>query len=172
MQRKSIVFLLLLAAFTCPAMAEEAIMKAIPDAKVVGKGKLAVLLWDVYEATLYAPGGQWTKNGPFALSILYFRKIEGKDIADRSVEEIRRQGFQDEGTLEKWHDEMHALFPDVQKGTVLKAVFVPGRHTEFFEGSRFLGTIGGDCFLDYFSGIWLSENTPEPALRKKLLGLS
>lgn len=172
MRRKLISFLSLLLISSQPALAEEVVMKTIPSAEIVGVGRLSILFWDVYDATLYAPGGQCEKGKPFALSIHYFHEINGKDIADRSIEEMRGQGFEDEDMLRKWHVEMNAIFPDVQNGTVLTAVFTPGKHTEFFENGRKIGTVKGDDFLHRFSGIWLSENTSEPALRKKLLGQS
>lgn len=172
MRRKLISFLSLLFIFSQPAIAEEVIKQYIPDANIVGEGRLTFLIWDAYDATLYAPGGQWQAEKPFALSLHYLLKINGEDIADRSIKEIRGQGFEDESILKKWHAEMNAIFPDVQNGTVLTAVFMPGKQTEFFENGRKIGVVAGDDFLRRFSDIWLSEKTSEPALRKKLLGQS
>jgi len=172
MLRNLISIIILLLICSQPAMAKEAITKTIPNAKIVGEGRLTYMLLNVYDATLYAPHAQLTNNQPFALSIHYLREINGNDIANRSIEEMRRQGLQDEEMLKTWHAEMSAIFPDVQNGTVLTAVFTPGKHTEFFQNNRSIGTINGDDFLHYFSGIWLSEKTSEPALREKLLGLS
>lgn len=169
---KLISFLSLLLIYSQVALAEEVVIKTIPSAEIVGAGRLSVLFWDVYDATLYASGGQWAKDKPFALSIHYFHEIEGKDITDRSIEEMRGQDFNDEDTLRKWHTELNAIFPDVQNGTVLTAVFIPGKQTEFFENGRKIGIVKGDDFLNRFSGIWLSEKTSEPSLRKKLLGPS
>lgn len=171
MRRKFITLWSLLLIFTQPVLAQDEVKQTMPNAELVGEGRLSVLFMDVYDATLYAPDGQWAKDKPFALSIHYFRDIDGDDIADRSIEEMRGQGFQDEDMLNQWHAEMDAIFPDVQNGTVLTAFFVPGKHTEFFENGRSMGIVEGDEFLHRFSGIWLSEKTSEPALRKQLLGL-
>ena len=78
----------------------------------------------------------------------------------------------DEEILNKWYVEMNSIFPDVKNGTVLTAIFIPGKDTEFFENNRSIGAIKGDNFLRRFSDIWLGEKTSEPALRKKLLGLT
>ena len=129
------------------------------------------MLWDVYEATLYAPEGIWRKDRPFALSLHYLRDISGREIADRSVQGMRKQGYIDEITLAAWYSQMRSIFPDVQNGTVLSGIFIPGRDTFFYEGDRLIGIIKGDLFAQWFFGIWLSENTSEPQLRKKLLGL-
>lgn len=143
---------------------------AIPGAKVVGKGRLSIAFWDVYDATLYAPQGKWSPVTPFALSIHYFREIEGKDIADRSVKEIRQQGFADEVKLAAWNTQMKSLFPDVKNGSVLTAVFYPDKETVFYDGEKQIGSIKGEEFAKYFSGIWLGEKTSEPELRQELLG--
>lgn len=155
-----------------PALAEKLVMEAIPNTRIVGVGRMSFMFWDIYDAKLYTSNGQWPTDKPFMLSLHYFRDFDGLDIADRSIKEMRGQGFKDDETLAKWHKEMNAIFPDVKKDTVLTAVFFPGKHTEFFENGRSIGTIKGDDFLRHFSGIWLNERTSEPSLRKKLLGQS
>lgn len=127
--------------------------------------------WDVYEATLYAPEGVWDPTQAYALSIKYYRALEGKAIADRSVQEMRKQGFTDEVKLAAWNAQMKAIFPDVSDGTVLTAVHMPGQPTIFYRGDQNLGAIKGDDFSALFFGIWLAEKTSEPKLRRALLGL-
>ena len=75
----------------------------VPDARKVGEGRLTYFFWDIYDAALYAPRGVWTNSPPFALQLSYLRAIPGKDIADRSAEEMRKQGFNDFTTLAVWH---------------------------------------------------------------------
>lgn len=168
---KLIKILLFIIILSQPALAQEAIIKKISDAKMVGVGRMSFMFWDVYDATLYTSNGQWPTDKPFILSLRYFRDFDGLDIADRSIHEMRGQGFKDEEMLKKWHKEMKDIFPNVKNGTVLSAVFVPGKYTEFFENDRSIGIIKGDEFLRQFSGIWLNEKTSESDLRKKLLGL-
>lgn len=153
------------------AFATETPLASVPNASVVGRGVLSYAFWDVYEATLYAPDGRWDATQPFALSIEYYRAINGKNIADRSVQEIRRQGFTDEVRLAAWNTQMKAIFPDVKDGTVLSAVYVPGKPTVFYNGADVIGEIKGDDFGNLFFAIWLGERTSEPKLRRALLGL-
>lgn len=170
---QSIFFLHAINAFAAEehAVPAETVQASVPGAALVGRGVLSYAFWDVYEATLFAPDGVWNSNQPFALSIHYFRVIKGKDIADRSVQEIRQQGFTDEVTLAAWHAQMKAIFPDVKNGTVLTAVYAPGKHTAFYNGTTVIGAIKGDDFGNAFFGIWLAEKTSEPTLRRALLGL-
>lgn len=147
------------------------VQTSVPGAAVVGRGVLSYAFWDIYEATLFAPEGVWDANKPYALSIEYFRALNGKAIADRSVQEMRQQGFTNEVTLAAWNAQMKAIFPDVDNGTVLTAVYVPGQHTTFYKGADTIGVIKGDDFGKSFFGIWLAEKTSEPRLRRALLGL-
>lgn len=169
---RKLLLLVFAFSFSAQAFSAETIMRLIPDAKMVGQGRLSVAFWDVYDASLYAPQGKLTETGPHALSIRYMREIEGKDIADRSVQEIRDQGFSDEIRLAAWNAQMKAIFPDVRDGTMLSAVFIPGQKTVFYEGEKQIGVIKDAEFTRLFSDIWLGEKTSEPTLRRKLLGIS
>lgn len=153
------------------ALAGQTMLNSVPDASVVGRGVLSYAFWDVYEATLYAPKGRFDPTKPVALSIAYYHAIDGKDIADRSVQEMRKQGFNDEIKLAAWNAQMKAIFPNVKDGTVLSAVYNPGRQTAFYNGGEAIGSIKGDDFGKLFFGIWLGERTSEPELRRALLGL-
>lgn len=171
--RHSILALLsFLLLYSPSVIASEAVINLVPNASVVGRGILTYAFWDVYEATLYAPKGQFKPSKPFALSIKYFHEIDGKDIADKSVQEMRKQGFNDEIKLAAWHTQLKAIIPDVKNGTVLSAVFTPDGQTYFFNGSKAIGTVKGGDFARLFFGIWLGENTSKPELRRNLLGLS
>jgi hypothetical protein len=157
---------------TSAALANNVTQKYIKNAAMVGTGTLSIVLWDVYDATLYAPNGKWDATAPFALSISYLREIEGIDIADRSIEEIRKQGFSNESTLSTWQSELRGIFPNVKNGSELTAIYIPGKKTQFYSANKFIGSVNGDEFGKQFFNIWLSEKTSEPSLRRKLLGLS
>lgn len=173
MQRK--LFTLLTSVFflysPCTIASENA-MGLVPNASVVGQGILSYAFWDIYEATLYAPNGRFKPNKPFALSIKYFHPINGKDIADKSVQEMRKQGFHDEIKLAAWNTQLKSFLPDVKNGTVLSAVYIPKEQTKFFNGNLVIGSIKGDDFARLFFGIWLENTTSKPELRRALLGLS
>lgn len=144
----------------------------LTDAQKVGEGRLTYLLWDVYDARLYAPDGQWDENEPFALTLHYLRSLKGEAIADRSVEEMRKQGFEDEVKLAAWHSQMRNIFPDVENGTELTGLYTPGEPTRFYQNGKLMGAVQDAEFGQWFFDIWLSEQTTEPELRIQLLGLS
>lgn len=142
----------------------------LPDAQLVGKGKLTYMVWDVYNATLYAPKGQWNKDKPFALKLDYLREISGKDIAGAAVSEMRQQGFTDEVKLAEWYAQMEEIFPDVGPGTALMGIYKPNQATAFYnQNGELVGQVKDPEFGKYFFAIWLGENTSRPMLRANLL---
>lgn len=172
MPRRFLILLSTVIFYSQSAFAVEVALSFVPSPAVVGRGVLSYAFWDVYEATLYAPRGQWDPLKPFALSIEYYHAIDGKDIADRSVQEMRHQGYTDEVKLAAWNAQMKEIFPNVKKGTVFSAVYIPGKETIFYNGNQVIGIIKGDDFGRSFFDIWLNEKTSEPTLRRALLGVS
>ena len=161
---------LLCTLFFIPAYASPLISQHVPDAKEVGSGRLSVVFWDVYDITLYAPEGDWQHSKPFALKITYMRTIDGTDIADRSAEEMRNLGYNNEVKLAAWHSQMRTIFPDVAPGTELTGVYRSDQSTIFYHNNQQIGLVRDPEFGQWFFDIWLSEKTPEPQLRAALLG--
>jgi hypothetical protein len=152
-----------------PSYALEHIRSYVPDAQKVGEGRLSYLLWDVYDATLYAPKGAWEDGEPFALQLSYLRALDGRQIADRSIEEIRGQGFADEVKLATWHAQMRKIFPDVDEGVRLTGVYTQSGESVFYYDDVEIGRISDAEFGRAFFGIWLNEKTSAPDLRRQLL---
>lgn len=156
----------------CNAHADmNTISRYVPQAQEVGTGRLRFLFWDVYDATLYAPDARWSPKQTYALSISYLRKLSGKDIAQTSADAIRDLGFADEEILDKWHKLMLMIFPDVDENTTLIGIRDRLGQTIFYNNGKMTGVITDQEFADWFFGIWLSEKTQKPQLRRELLGL-
>jgi hypothetical protein len=144
----------------------------IPEARAIGQGRLSVFMFDVYDATLYTSDGKWQEGQPLALELKYLREIEGYKIADRSAEEMRNQGLEDEVEIAAWHAQMRKIFPNVQEGVTLTGVLTSENHTVFIKNGQEIGRIKDPNFGRAFFNIWLNEKTSAPKLRKKLLGLT
>jgi hypothetical protein len=147
------------------------VLAHVPQASLTGQGRMTYLMWDVYDATLYAPAGRYQPNQPYALSLTYLRSLEGRAIADRSVEEMRTQGFSNEIKLAQWHSQMRSIFPDVSAGNTLTGVATREGHTRFYRDGKLIGEIADSQFTETFFNIWLSPKTTAPNLRKALIGL-
>jgi hypothetical protein len=153
------------------ASAEGVVANYVESPKAVGTARLSVLFWDVYDATLYAPKGEYAKGESFALKLNYLMEFKGDEIAERSVEEMRKQGFADEMKLAAWYSQMKAIFPNVTKGSVITGIYQPNKPTPFYAGSTKLGVIQDPEFGRHFFDIWLSEKSSEPEMRRTLLGV-
>lgn len=153
-----------------PVLAMEDIKEHVPNAQKVGEARLTMMLWDVYDATLIAPNGKWSADKPFALQLTYLRHLDGEKIADRTIKEMRKQGFQDEIKLATWHTQMRQIFPDVYEGDILSGISTKTGTSIFLKNGEQIGQVNDPQFSKTFFAIWLSPETSAPDLRLGLLG--
>lgn len=154
------------------ATVPEHVRKYLSDARIAGPGRLTWFGFHVYDAHLYAPRGFDARTPfarPFVLELEYARKLEGRAIADASRDEIVRMGFGSEDERARWHQQMAALFPDVDKQRRLAGVHLPDKGARFYFDGRFIGAIEDVEFARAFFSIWLDPRTRAPRLRDGLL---
>ena len=162
---------LLLTSFSSFA-SSDVVKRFIAEPKAVGEtARMTYLFWDVYDATLYAPKGTYSEQQPFVLALRYLRDLDGKAIAERSLEEMQKQGFNDSALGKKWLQQMIDIFPDVSENTTLYGVRNASGYTEFYQGNNKLGEVQDPQFTRWFFDIWLGAKTSEPKLRAEILGL-
>jgi len=123
----------------------------------------------VYDISLWRPAAPPDTSSPFALELAYAMRFKGRDIAARSVEEMKAQGYTDTAQLARWERAMAHIFPDVKPGDRLLGVALPGKAARFYAGDRHLGNIEDPAFVRAFFDIWLSEKTRAPQVRAQLL---
>jgi hypothetical protein len=173
MRKTTLLALVMSLSLTGTALADLRTAKLqIPDAELVGEGRLKFLFWSVFDAALYAPGGVWSEEKPFALSLSYLRDLEGNSIVQASIDEMRKQGMNDEAVLERWRKAMAEIFPDVDDKTTLTGIVNEEGHTLFYRNGELQGIIPDADFSKRFFSIWLGEKTSEPGLRAQLIGSS
>lgn len=153
-----------------PAELPPAACNVIEPCRMVGKGRLRWWGFHVYDAALWAREGRWQAEAPYVLDIIYARNITGAQLADTSVDEIRRLGVKDEARLARWGAQLRAVFPDVQPGSRLTGVYRQQRGAQFFSGARLLGSIDDPELARRFFEIWLDPRTQTPELRAALIG--
>lgn len=160
-----------------PAVPVE-LSQGLPAARLQGQGTLRFLGLRIYEARLWvgaqtlAPSWSDAPAVPLALELHYARAFRSEAIAARSLQEMRRQGPIEPAQAARWQATMQRLFPDVQSGDRLTGLWRPDRGAEFFFNGRATGEVGEATepgFARRFFGVWLSEQTSEPALRAALL---
>jgi len=162
--------------------AEAGRVQAVPAAATVlaplreaGSGTYSYWGFDVYQARLWVEPGfdaNALARQRYVLELQYQRGFKGRDIAQRSLAEMRRQGPLSEEQAQRWLAAMQAAFPDVASGDRLLGVHVPGHGAQFYANGRPTAEVADPEFARRFFGIWLSEWTSAPQLRAALLGPS
>jgi hypothetical protein len=145
----------------------------LPGALLRGQGRLRFLGLSVYDARLWVGDGfdpATYTAAPVALELVYARRLVGRMIAERSLDEMQRvPGISPEQGA-RWLDAMKAVFPDVAQGDRITGVHRPGVSARIFVNASLRGEIADADFARRFFGIWLSPSTSEPGLRQALLG--
>ena len=145
----------------------------LPGARLLGRGTLRFLGLRIYDARLWvgaAPlGADWAAASK-ALELQYSRSLDGAQIAERSLTEMRRQGDIDSPKAARWLAAMKQVFPDVKEGDRITGLNLPGMGARFFVNGQLKGDVREPEFARFFFGIWLSPKTSEPTLRDALLG--
>lgn len=158
------------AAINVPPQLPVPVCSLLESCRMVGKGRLRWWGFHVYDAALWSRDGRWQPDAPYVLDIVYARRVSGAQLAATSIDEMRRMGVTDEARLARWEAGMRTVFPDVEAGSRLIGVYLPGRGAQFHSGSRSLGAIEDPEFARRFFEIWLAPGTLKPELRSALLG--
>ena len=143
----------------------------MPELKALGGGLLRVFGFQVYNVYLWTPAGAaFDRSKPYALDLQYLRTFSAKQLAERSIDEMRGQGIGGDAVYPKWLAEMERVFADVKEGDRLTGVVTPTKTSKFFYNGAFRGEVLDPAFADAFFGIWLSEKSSQPRVRNLLLG--
>lgn len=127
----------------------------------------------IYDIRLWAQAPVDTQSWGqqvLALELIYARSLSGREIAKRSLAEMRRQAEISASQAQVWLREMEAAFPDVKAGDRISGLNEPGEGISFFVNGRLQRRIADPLFARLFLGIWLAPQSSEPGLRKQLLG--
>ena len=174
--RGLIVALLL---FAAPAIGQEPPTGVAQSWQMVGQGDMRWLGFRLYSARLWsAPQTVWRQDSApaadarFALELTYARDIPGQQLVQSSIDELTRLGWRDSSRLERWRTLLSTVFPDVREGERIVGLRDPVQGAVFYHQGRRTGVIEDVELAQAFFDIWLDPRTREPALRKRLLGLS
>lgn len=141
----------------------------LPGLKPSEAQRLKIWGFEIYDARLWTRpefSVQQYSTQNFGLELSYLRKFEGKDIAKRSIEEMKRVGKFTSDQEAAWLQAMTRIFPTVDKGDKLLGIYKPNEGAEFWANQKRVGMIADTQFANLFFGIWLHEATSAPEIRK------
>lgn len=172
MRHLILIFLFL---FTTPAIAQEGAAAPSYVAKAsstpmeqVGSGKYRKLGFNIYEATLWAPNGEYNKSEPFALQVHYLRELSKETVVDAVVEDVRKQQLADNATIDEWQEILADALPAVKAGDDIVGVSIPGKPAQLYYNGKLLASIDDKRLSDSFFNIWLG-NVADPKLKAQLI---
>ncbi|NQZ15954.1 MAG: chalcone isomerase family protein [Idiomarina sp.] len=160
---------LLVSALSTPAFAASCEASVPGDFSKVGETRLSVLFWDVYDATLYSPSGEYEKSERQALNLNYLRDIDADDLIETTEEEWQKLKL-DSSEHEGWLAKLKDIWPNIKKGDCLLLVESDNGYAEFYQGEELLGTVESQVFTDQFLAIWLSPESRFEDERNELVG--
>lgn len=141
----------------------------VAPARVAGKGEFTWFGLSIYDAELWVGEKGYISDAPFVLELTYARNLDGKKIADASVEQMEKIGAGTPAQRSQWQARMREIFPNVKKGTRLAGAYLPGSGARFYIDGNPLASVPDPAFAKAFFGIWLDPKTTAPELRGALL---
>ncbi len=156
-----------------PGTVPSLIQEALSSARLSGSGRFTWFGLKIYEARLWV-GSEGLdplrfSAAAFALELKYARSLDGRAIADSSIEEIEKLGIGSDTERGRWRDAMLRLFPNVSENDRLVGIHKPGHSVNFVFNDRPIGAIEDPAFGPAFFAIWLDPKTRAPALRQAML---
>lgn len=138
--------------------------------KLVGKGKLSFLFWDIYNASLYTATGQYNEQEyPIALQLTYLRDFKKQQLIEETEKQWQKLGFKDQQKIKQWLETLDQLWPDVKENQSITLYIDTQQRSYFYFNDTKLGQLDDPEFANAFLAIWLSEDTSAPEVRKKLI---
>lgn len=149
------------------------IQNEVRQVRLAGEGTFRWFGLKIYDAQLWVGEKGYVAHSPsgekFALNLRYARSLYGAKIAEASREEMLKLGMGTEQQRTNWQASMEKLFPDVEEGTQLTGIYLPGEGARFYLDGKPLGDIRDEEFARAFFAIWLDANTSAKKLRAALL---
>ncbi len=143
----------------------------VPEAALVGEARFKVLLFPVYDASLYAPNGEFEKSGPLALVLNYVSDLKKERIVNTTVKTFERRQMGSPANIEKWRKIMAKHFSDVKKGDRIMIAFPDLQRVVFSTNGSQPTFVSDEGFAAAFKDLWLGDNVRNKGFQTKLLGL-
>jgi len=151
------------------------IAAALPSARLAGEGGFTWFGLSIYDAQLWVGEQGYVAEqagaAPFVLDLRYARSLNGRKIAEASVDQMEKVGAGTAAQRQAWLKTMSGIFPDVREGTHLAGLYLTGMPggVRFYIDGKVLADIADPAFAQAFFAIWLSPDTSAKKLRAALL---
>jgi hypothetical protein len=146
------------------------VVSAAPGMHPFGKGRHSWWGIQMYDATLWIVGPQWSAAKPHALDIESNRAVSADTMVKNAIAEMRDLKIGDESKLRIWQAEMRKVIPNVQQGDQIVIFCSDTNRTLAYLNDSSVGEVDDPSFCPAVMSVWLHPQTKHQALRKSLLG--
>lgn len=134
-----------------------------------GKGRHSLWGVQMYEATLWIVGPQWSDAEPHAIDIEPNRTVPSDTLVKNAIAEMRDLKVGDERQLGIWQAEMRKLIPGVRRGDQVVILCSDSKRTVAYLNDTRSGEVDDPSFCPAVMSVWLHPKTKHQAMRKSLL---
>lgn len=170
--RRIIAVLAALALFSgATASASPEVNRAMPNAERVGQASFSMLSVRLFNAELFADGGSFSWDRPFALSITYDRSAHANTLINRSMREMTSRGAGNAAALAPLRAQLERCFTSVSQGDRFTGVSTSVETATFYLNGEQRCDVRWPNFRRHFFGIWLAgRDGPAARLSAQLRG--
>ena len=141
-----------------------------PGIHPFGKGRHSWWGIQMYDATLWIVGSQWSAAEPHALDLEPNRAVSADTLVKNAIAEMRALKVGDESKLRTWQAEMKKIIPNVQPGDQVVIFCSDINRTIAYLNDSSTGEVEDPSFCPAVMSVWLHPQTKHQAMRKSLLG--
>ena len=145
------------------------VVSQAPELHPFGKGRHSWWGIQMYDATLWIVGPQWSATGTHALDLEPSRVVPADTLVKNAIKEMRDLKVGDESKLKTWHAEMTKVIPDVRPGDQIVIFCSDTNRTLVYLNDSSTGEVDDPSFCPAIMSVWLHPQTKHQAMRKSLL---
>ncbi|WP_286237621.1 hypothetical protein [Neptuniibacter halophilus] len=162
--------ILILSFFCTPVWAQLSPPQLQNNWPKVGEARLTVLWFDIYQAVLFTPSGQFESyRAPLKLQLTYQRSISREDLISETGRLLVPFAAPEQRTI--WLQALREIWPGVNDKDQLVFQVDDRGSAHFFYNRVWIGSVEDPAFSAAFIQIWLSEQSEYPALARQLRGV-
>lgn len=154
-----------------PASARPAeVARALPASEMVGQATYEMFAVRLFSAELWADGGAFAWERPFALSLTYDRSARSSILVNRSIREMSQSGAGSARSLAPLRAQLQTCMPDVARGDRITGVSTGADTARFYYNGAHRCDVRWLGFSRHFFGIWLAGRDGDAQFSAQLRG--
>jgi Chalcone isomerase-like len=145
------------------------VLTQAPGIRPLGKGRHTWWGIQMYDATLWIVGPQYSSAGPHALDLEPGRAVSSDTLVKNAVSEMRELRVGDASRLRAWQTEMTKVIPNVRQGDQVVIFCADSNRTLVYLNNSSTGEVDDPSFCPAVMSVWLHPQTRHQSMRKSLL---